>query len=244
MRISRQPNKMAPTRKDGNDNNNSDFEDGYDDIPLQHKRPFGAGLHKQRIAFVPASDSHLKSVDDSPARKAQPNIADLYLSMVLSKESSEKQKEDSTPPEEPSKLAATEGEPCPVCQLPVSDADKETHEASFAHQVCLPHSHPPSAIDRTRMGLNYLATHGWDPDARKGLGFEQQGIQYPIKAKVKDDKLGLGIEIPKGLPLPKEKERLLDAKQVRKMVAKDKKKAERLHRELFGDNKLEKYLGS
>jgi G-patch domain len=229
--------------KDGDDNHNtSDFEDDYDDIPLQHKRPFGAGLHKQRIAFVPASDSQLQSVDDLSATKPQVDFADLYLSMVLPKDAGKKQADDSTPPEEvPLQTAA---ETCPICKLPVSPADRETHEASFAHQVCLPHSHPPSALDRNRMGLNYLSTYGWDPDARKGLGFGQQGIQYPIKPKVKDNKLGIGIEIPKGLPPPKEKEKLLDAKQVRKMAAKDKKKAERLHRELFGDNKLEKYLGS
>ncbi|KAK4231384.1 protein pxr1 [Podospora fimiseda] len=234
---------MVPPKEDhDDDNNNLDFEDAYDDIPLQHKRPFGAGLHKQRITFVPASDTHLKSVDDAPASKPPTDIADLYLSLVLPTESGGgKQKEDSTPPEEPTQTSAEM--PCPICKLPVSDVDREEHEASFAHQVCLPHSHPPSALDRTRMGLNYLATHGWDPDSRKGLGFEQQGIQYPIKAKVKDNKLGLGIEIPKGIPPPKEREKLLDAKQVRKMVAKDKRKAERLHKELFGDNKLEKYLG-
>ena len=235
-----QPNEEDDNNNNGNDD--FDFEDGYDDIPLQHKRPFGSGLHKQRIAFVPASDSQLKSVDDASANKPKVNVADLYLSMVLPSEHGKKQerKQDAGAPSGPQEL----GETCPTCKLPVSAAEKETHEASFAHQVCLPYSQPPSALDRTRMGLNYLSTHGWDPDARRGLGSEQQGIQYPIKPKVKDNKLGIGIEIPKGLPPPKEKEKLLDAKQVRKMAAKDKKKAERLHRELFGDNKLEKYLGS
>jgi hypothetical protein len=94
------------------------------------------------------------------------------------------------------------------------------------------------------MGLAYLSTYGWDPDARKGLGAEQQGVQYPVKAKVKDDNLGIGMKVPKGLPPPKKKEQLLDAKKVRKMAAEEKKRAERIRRELFGDGRLEKYLGS
>jgi hypothetical protein len=93
------------------------------------------------------------------------------------------------------------------------------------------------------MGLAYLSTHGWDPDARRGLGAAQQGITFPVKAKAKDDKLGIGIEVPRGLPPPKKKERLLDAKKVRKMALDEKKRAARIRQELFGDGKLEKYLG-
>jgi hypothetical protein len=93
------------------------------------------------------------------------------------------------------------------------------------------------------MGLVYLSSHGWDPDSRQGLGAVQQGISYPVKAKVKDDNLGIGMKVPKGLPPPKKKEQLLDAKKVRKMAAEEKKKADRIRQDLFGDGKLEKYLG-
>jgi hypothetical protein len=216
-------------------------DDDYDDIPLQHQRPFGAGLHRKPIAFVSASGGQLKSVDDgTPANKSQNNVADLYLSMVLPDDIT---RSKSAPP----LSNVTEGEPpeagtCPVCRLPL-DTDKGTHSQSFAHQVCLPHSQLPSALDRSRMGLAYLSTHGWDPDARKGLGAAQQGIKFPVKAKVKDDKLGIGIEVPRGLPPPKKKEQLLDAKKVRKMTLDEKKRAAKIRQELFGDGKLEKYLG-
>ncbi|KAK3307089.1 uncharacterized protein B0T15DRAFT_164194 [Chaetomium strumarium] len=218
-------------------------DDDYDDIPLQHKRPFGAGLHRKPIAFVSASDGdgHLKSVDDAAVDKGKTDVADLYLSMVLPDDAT---RSKSAPPSSGSARdnERPESELCAVCRLPLG-TDKETHEQSFAHQVCLPYSQPPSALDRSRKGLAYLSAYGWDPDARRGLGAEQQGIQYPIKPKVKDDNLGIGMEVPKGLPPPKKKEQLLDAKKVRKMALDEKKKAARIHQELFGDSKLEKYLG-
>ncbi|KAL2023072.1 hypothetical protein VTK56DRAFT_3982 [Thermocarpiscus australiensis] len=224
-------------------------EDDYDDIPLQHKRPFGSGLHKKAIAFVPASEGgQLKSVEDvstSTTRKPEQNVADLYLSMVLSEDAKTAPK----PPPESHTISHTipEDEPsqiCSVCRLPLAGDSGTPHEQSFAHQVCLPHSHPPSALDRTRMGLAYLSAYGWDPDARRGLGAEQQGIQFPVKAKVKDDNLGVGMHLPKNLPPPKKKEQPLDAKKVRKMAREEKRRGEKIRQELFGDGKLEKYLGS
>lgn len=229
--------------------NNDDDDDDYDKIPLQHQRPFGAGLHRKPIAFVSAlGGGQLKSVDDSAAGRPQQNVADIYLSLVLSEDAA---RSKSAPP---TSSSITEGissssppnETCPVCKLPLQ-AESGTHAQSFAHQVCLPHSQPPSALDRTRMGLTYLSAYGWDPDARKGLGAAQQGIQFPVKAKVKDDKLGIGIRVPRGLPPPpppRKKEQLLDAKKVRKMALEERKRAAEIRRELFGDGKLEKYLGS
>lgn len=100
------------------------------------------------------------------------------------------------------------------------------------------------------MGLAYLAAHGWDPDARRGLGAAQQGMQYPLKPRPKDDHLGVGMHVPKGALPPDKKgqqqqqQPLLDAKKIRKMAREDRKRADRIRRELFGDGRLEKYLGS
>ncbi|KAK4126235.1 hypothetical protein N657DRAFT_568640 [Parathielavia appendiculata] len=220
-----------------------DNDDDYDDIPLQHKRPFGAGLHRKPVAFVSASEGgQLQSVDDASVKKPHHDVADLYLSMVLPDDV--KRSNSAPPTNSPTKDSSpSQSNLCTVCRLPF-DADKTTHAQSFAHQVCLPHSQPPSAQDRSRMGLAYLSAYGWDPDARKGLGAKQQGIQFPIKARLKEDKLGIGMEVPKSLPPPKKKEQLLDARKVRKMAAEETKKADRIRRELFGDGRLEKYLGS
>ncbi len=223
----------------------NDMDDDYDDIPLQHQRPFGSGLHRNPVAFVSASaGGQLKSVDDGAVKRPQQqqqDVADLYLSMVLPEDA---QRSKSAPPASSSSSLPPPlpEETCPVCRLPLA-TDRGTHAETFAHQVCLPHSEPPSALDRSRMGLAYLSAHGWDPDARKGLGAGQQGIPYPVKAKPKDDNLGIGMKVPKGLPPPKKKEQLLDAKKVRKMALEDKKRASRIHQDLFGDGRLEKYLG-
>ncbi|KAL2166431.1 hypothetical protein VTG60DRAFT_2784 [Thermothelomyces hinnuleus] len=255
---------------------NGDEEDDYDQIPLQHQRPFGTGLFRKPIAFVSASagGQQLKSVDDTAAAKPRQDVADIYLSMVLPEDATRSR---SAPPTSRTNTSnnnnnnnnsstttttkttgdeSSQPSTCPVCRLPL-DTDPETHQQTLAHQVCLPHSQPPSALDRTRMGLAYLSAYGWDPDSRRGLGAEQQGIRYPVKAKVKDDNLGIGMRAPSPPP-PGEKQReeeeekkkkkkkaqqLLDAKKVRKMALDDRKKAARIRQDLFGDGRLEKYLG-
>jgi len=221
---------------------NSIDVDDYDDAPLQNIRPFGSGLHRKKITFVPASgDGKLNTTTLSMGTKPGQDVADTYLSMVLP--------EDAKP-----HLPATTV--CEVCHLPLTSLTAEkgateevsktttSHEGSLAHQLCLPHSHPPSALDRSRMGMAYLSSHGWDPDSRTGLGVEQQGIQFPVKAKVKADNLGVGMVAPKNIPLPK-KEKQLDAGKVRKLAGEEKRKAARIRQQLSGrkdPDDLEKYL--
>jgi hypothetical protein len=227
-----------------------DYIYDYDvETPLERIRPFGT-LHRKQIAFVPASgNAQLNSTDATTTTpKPRQDVANIYLSMVLPEDvkiAGSKDEKDPAPPTL-----------CEVCKLPMGSlAPEDTpqsqegtprtatpHKNSLAHQLCLPHSHPPSALDRSRMGLNYLSTHGWDPDARRGLGFDQQGIQYPVKTKVKEDRLGIGMKVPKNQPVRK-KETMLDAKKVRKMAEEEKRKAARIRQQLFMRDDLEKYLG-
>lgn len=233
--------ERAVAGKEWDDSGGGDGDDEIDDVPLHRMRPFGSGLKRKPIAFVPAQDGDLNSTFQ--ASKPDQSVADLYLSLVLPQEASERR-----PKKE---------EICEVCKLPLASNpedgnegtpevtvySKNHHESSLAHQVCLAHSHPPSALDRSRVGLTILESHGWDPDARAGLGAEQQGIQFPLKPKPKDDKVGIGVVVPKDLPKKKEKPQNLDAGKVRKMAQKDKKRAEQLRRQFYGNPDLEKYLG-
>lgn len=230
------------------DENDDGFDD-FDDVPLQHKKPFGSGLRRNEIKFVPASDEGTEAEKQQREKSKGQSISDFYLSMVLKKpEPAATHKEPAKPPV------------CDICSMPLTLTDDSAssstisrrsagpHEASIAHQVCLAHSHPPSAIDRSRMGLTVLAAQGWDPDARAGLGATGQGTQYPVKAKPKEDRLGVGVVVPKDgaakkKAKEKEKPKLLDAKKVRKMAAEDRKRADRLQKELFGRVDLERYLG-
>ncbi|KAG8167032.1 hypothetical protein KVR01_002721 [Diaporthe batatas] len=211
-----------------------------DDVPLQHKKPFGSGLRRNEIKFVPASNEDPEVAKQQKTKSNGQSISDFYLNMVLKKPASTA----ATTDKETAKAPV-----CEICSMPVSGAaDDNTgsgtttassssnnrrlagpHEASIAHQVCLAHSHPPSALDRSRMGLT------------------GQGTQYPVKVKPKEDRLGVGVVVPKGGGGPAKKQRegpkLLDAKKVRKMAAEDRKRADKLQRELFGRVDLDKYLG-
>jgi hypothetical protein len=237
-------------------------EDTYE-IPLQDQRVFGAGIKRKRVQFVPStstSSSTLESIPNPSSTSSAKSISDLYLRLVLPQE---KPHVETIPAAKASPFSelpdtqdgAQDAQVCEVCKLPInSDSDAATsssiskarpHEASLAHQVCLTHSHPPSHLDRNRKGLAYLSSYGWDPDARQGLGANGQGIQFPVKTKPKDDKLGIGVVLPKeGERKKKEKPEKLDAGKVRKLYEKDKKKAEKLREMFYRNDDVERYLGT
>lgn len=227
-----------------------DERDDFDDVPLQHKRPFGSGLRRGEIKFVPASTEDSEVTEQTDRKSKGQSISEFYLNMVL--------KTSQPTTRESSEAAETVAEAvCEICKLPLGssltvDGGKKNgksshHEASIVHQVCLAHSHPPSALDRSRMGLSVLEAQGWDPDSRTGLGAAGQGVHYPIKVKPKDkeDKLGIGVVVPKDFQAKKAKEppKRLHAGKVRKMAAEDRRRTEKLQRQIFGRVDLEKYLG-
>ncbi|KAI0537674.1 hypothetical protein GGR58DRAFT_470858 [Xylaria digitata] len=221
--------------------------DESEEVPLQHKRPFGSGLKRKQVVFVPASSGNLNSTEESePSESSKPSksVSDIYLSIVMPKETKETCTDGTNTPAP---------DICDICKLPLNrasdaaDAGKSSsrpHQASIVHQVCITHSHPPSALDRSRLGLAVLQAQGWDPDARNGLGALNQGISFPIKAKPKNDTLGLGVEVPKDIATKKkEKPQMLNAKKVRKMASDDKKRHEKLMHQFYGNPEVEKYLG-
>ncbi|KAJ4390740.1 hypothetical protein N0V93_004338 [Gnomoniopsis smithogilvyi] len=225
-----------------------EYED-VEDVPLHHMKPFGSGLRRNEIKFVPASTEESTVTEKENSKSSGQNVRDFYLNMVLKKPAVDR---------EPSQeLKETNIEVCEICKLPltsvkaagsdsgISSGKAHYHEASIAHQVCLAHSHPPSALDRNRMGLSVLEAAGWDPDSRTGLGAAGQGVQYPIKVKPKEDRLGVGVVVPKDFQVKKQKEKpkMLDAKKVRKMAADDRKRTDKLQQQIFGKVDLEKYLG-
>ncbi|KAF5722780.1 G-patch domain-containing protein [Fusarium mundagurra] len=198
----------------------SDESHDEEDIPLHYKRAFGAGLKRQRVEFVPAQDPDAGTTTTiTPAKSTDTSIGDLYASIVLKPA---KDKDTKASEEEPEEI-------CPDCKLPISSTS-QPHEASFAHQVSLTHSHPPSALDRSRMGLKALKSQGWDPDARRGLGREGEGMRYPIKVVAKEDTLGIGATIPKEIQEKKkeEKPRPLNRKEAKQLAAKERQRHERL----------------
>ncbi|CAF9914448.1 MAG: hypothetical protein HETSPECPRED_001983 [Heterodermia speciosa] len=211
-------------------------------IPLQDQRVFGAGLKRKRINFVPAATS------SSPPPRPPPttNAGQRYLSIVSGNtKNTVKDQADArtTPDPTPEALTVDDTHLCQICNLPIA-GDARPHESSLVHQVCLAHSHPPSHLDRNRAGLRYLSSYGWDPDSRLGLGAKGEGVRVPIKAMVKNDTVGLGVEraVRKRQVVAAKAERL-DAKGVRSKELEERKRGERLQQMFYGADDVEKYLG-
>lgn len=233
----------------------SDDDDVYD-IPLQDRKAFGAGLKRKHINFVPSSSATLSSssTPQPSTTSSAKSISERYLERVLSTKAHSEPPMSSNATSESNETITTVSTPlqqeqelstplCEVCKLPVISSDRP-HEASLSHQVCLTHSHPPSHLDRRRKGLAILATQGWDPDSRLGLGAQGQGIQFPIKPKPKNDTMGLGLVLPKEEERRKKEKKIgLDAGKVRKLAEKDKRKGEKLRQMFYGNSEVEKYLG-
>ncbi|KAM0265188.1 hypothetical protein ACHAQJ_000341 [Trichoderma viride] len=215
-----------------------------EDIPLHHKRPFGAGLKRKRVEFVKATDPDASNAVTVVGKQTD-SIGDVYASIVLGGSSVDSASKPESCGEETEDVASSsekQPEPpiCPVCSLPITTTLLK-HEASLAHQVSLEHSHPPSALDRSRMGLRALESQGWDPDSRLGLGREGEGTRFPIKAALKKDTLGVGARQPTRREVV-EKPRPLTAKEMRALAEKEKRKGERLQAEIYGRVDVEKYL--
>lgn len=249
-------------------------------LPLEDQRVFGAGIRRKRVPFVRSSEHELNTTTISTStasstRGAGPSIADTYLSIVMPRGSQSTSTSTSTSTSGTASTTSTTGEKpeiCEVCNLPLYSGSTTTtttidnkhgtkpHEASLAHQLCLTHSHPPSHLDRTRHGLRYLSSYGWDPDSRVGLGAPgREGIREPIKGRLKVDTVGLGAEgdddddakgmkrrerekrIEKGRPTRVEKK--LNAKEVRKGDLEARKREEKLKEMFYQREDVQKYLG-
>lgn len=225
---------------------NQDDEEYY--VPLVDQRVFGAGLKRKRVAFVPAVSNESVSHATTPS-----SVASRYLSIVMQK----KQNLDTDKANQQSVDTVEQiqnSQNCLVCNQPLSSTDSKetTHDTSIAHQICEKHSHPPSHLDRSRRGLQYLQDYGWDPDARQGLGAHQEGIRIPIKAREKNDSTGLGFltvdeEEPtrskKRTDMQKTKVDKLNAKEIRRIEEEKGQRAEKLRQAIYSED-LSQYLGS
>lgn len=221
------------------------FDEEDDDVPLHRKKPFGAGLKRKRVEFVPAQDvdGGISSANGA-TRSSGVRAGDLYARVVLRGNSAQSPARAGGKDDIGHADSADEAlRVCSVCALPIR-ATLQKHEATLAHQACMPHSHPPSALDRTRMGLRALSAQGWDPDSRLGLGRDGDGVRFPIKVTAKEDTLGIGATAPppKARAKAREETAPLNAKQMRALAERDRTRGERLQREMYGSLDVDAYL--
>ncbi len=163
-------------------------------FPTSPKTILDLGSTARKSHSSHASSADWRTPDATAAEPPGKSVGDWYLSKVLSKQP--QAAESWLRKDEDGMVVPL----CDICKQPLSENPKEAtatqqgkprHEASLVHQVCLAHSHPPSSVDRSRLGLSVLESHGWDPDSRQGLGAEGQGIQFPVKPKQKGQHAGV-----------------------------------------------------
>lgn len=85
---------------------------------------------------------------------------------------------------------------------------------------------------------------GWDPDARVGLGRTGEGIRYPIKPVLKDDKLGVGIKPRKGEAPAKVVKKKVGVREARKIEKERRARRMKLMGELGGGMDVEGILNA
>jgi G-patch domain len=213
-------------------------------LPLQDQQVFGAGIRRKRVPFVRA-ESEPPCPSQAPPKQG---LGDRYLSIVLPRSSADAENVQKQSIDAPEDTMTSDEVVCTVCKLPIipaaSSGPTKPHGSSLAHQVCLSHSHPPSHLDREKMGLKYLSSYGWDPDARRGLGATETGIRVPIKSRIKNNTVGLGVKDSDRVQVQKEakKNTRLNAKQMRQQQAAGKKREMQLRDAFYGKD-LEAYLG-
>lgn len=226
---------MAPRPEDEEENDPRYDDADVSTLPFTSHPAYGRGLWKNPIAFVPAAPS-LPTAPSNPVDGQ--SIAQKYLAIMFP---------NGQPRSEPDAYPL-----CGICGEAVKETDHRIHFLSPAHQAALPRAPIPSAIDRTRMGLKYMQSYGWDIDARVGLGARGEGMLFPLVPKEKRDKLGLGIdkkaeESSKGLvngrAIAKPGEIRLDAGKIQKLAKVEKRKHDKLQRMFYGNDEVEKYLG-
>lgn len=220
-------------------------DDEYE-VPLRDQRYFGSGLKRKRVKFVPSASTSEGAQSARPASSV--SVADRYRAAVLKQNVADasgdaaqglKPKLDLPAAETAVNESASE---CEICHRPIKSNDsKVAHHSSIAHQICLQHSHPPSHLDRGRKGLALLASQGWDPDSRQGLGSRGDGMRYPIKTTENPKRVGLGMRLAPTTAV--EKPVKLDAGKVRMMEKEGKKKADRLRESFYRSEDVVRYLG-
>ncbi|KAF4549218.1 Hypothetical protein D9617_23g006330 [Elsinoe fawcettii] len=223
------------------------------EIPLRDQRYFGAGIKRKRVPFVPASDNQSQQVRHQATTGEV--VRNTYLDIVMNTARIE-EVQDSVWDHASSNIIGPESlkqfEICHICSSPIGpDDDNEYHAGSIAHQLCLPHNHPPSALDRQRKGMNILESRGWDPDLREGLGAAGQGRLYPIRVQAKSDRLGLRHEsedrnarfVKRIRPERPSTQQKLDAGKIRQLETAARKKDARLRDLFYRDDDVGKYLG-
>lgn len=219
---------------------NNDEDDEYF-LPLVDQRVFGAGIKRKKVNFVPENgEVSTPTASESPASR--------YLSIVF--------KNKPIPDPKPESIQEESSLICTKCGhvLHEEESQGET-DNQCQHDYFDLAAKTPSHIDRTRLGHRLLTTQGWNPDLRKGLGRNAEGIAIPVKAVPKNDTAGLGLmtDLDEDNKPERKKRKVFEvneiplvkqnAKQAREHAERDVKRTAKLRETFYGSIEHEKLLG-
>ena len=229
---------------------------GDNDSSTTNTASAGGSIAEKYLSIVLPKDNNDDLPQNQPQQQQQQHSNNEQIRLEQEKQRGQDEQVRPATSSSPTSTHQAQIRRCEVCNLPI-DSDLASHETSIAHQVCLTHSHPPSHIDRSRHGFRYLSAFGWDPDSRLGLGAPgREGIREPVKAKVKHDTVGLGVNVDEDIDgnstrkktrnqetVKPGKVEKINAKQARKGHVEAKEKNERLRKAFYQSDDVQRYLG-
>lgn len=211
-------------------------------------KSFSLGISRRPpIVFVKARS---KAQEENQILKTQTSgkaIASFYRDLV-------RQPQDPPPSSLPLPPVS-----CAICGVAILDPVR--HHLNSAHLSAL--SNPqapvrPLSIGPSSSGYRYLVRHGWSPHDTKGLGAKgREGSRTPVQVDFKSDKVGIGLaatekglsgtkehgqELPQRLK-KKKKKGLSSADIAKRQDVENKLKRKRIYQDLYGDSKVNEYLG-
>lgn len=140
------------------------------------------------VAFVPASDQ--QDSQQKPKEDSSSSSSTFYSQLVF--------QDTTTTSELEHKPTTEEGIQCQECNTIVRVDEWQRHLISLTHmtnaQQNLRRLNDTPAIytlNETNVGYRMLVGAGWNTE--RGLGVEEQGMRYPIRARQKLDRAGVGV---------------------------------------------------
>lgn len=124
---------------------------------------------------------------------------------------------------------------CEICKI---ETDKmRFHCKSIGHQMVKPHKFPTVgsfALGPKHVGYKMMQKSGWTGDT--GLGAQESGRLYPVKASMKQDRLGIGM---KKKDLPKQtinvQTRFLSTSQLKKQRQRERQLEKKMREDFNHD---------
>lgn len=212
-------------------------------VEIDHHAPrFYTGPRPRREPIIFVKGTGIDGTIAPVPSSTRQSVADLYRNLVLSNSPNVTSGTDTTTTSSSQADQDLDIERSASASPPITTLSQSENIAS---QLNLQYVKPPSNLDRSRKGLRYLEAQGWDPDKRAGLGVNEEGIAFPIKAVEKKDRAGVGVpqRALSARNIEPTKVQKLNAKQARRFAQEEKRKHERLQRLFYQDDRIEKYLG-